>query len=231
MSDEDSSLTTQCLAFCQALASQGKAFSLSLTVGNTFSFSLDNREKTPPTKEKTDPAQERTTSDKAEVRKKKKKPSPSTLRRNAERRKEFLEKEPKTVKPAVLKPAQQAADSAPVSAVSAPRPEKGVAPGWSQVCAGPLGWRSLGAVTAPWAAPVPAPWPEQAGVPGLSLVSTPAAAPARLPPVDVEEEKQELPAPEAAAASYRELHCGECGKACNSRTSLNLHEYTHISWG
>ena len=81
MGEEDSSLTTQCLAFCLALASQGKAFSLSLTVGNTFSFSLDNREKAPPMKEKTHPSQESTTSAKAEVRKKKKKPSPSTLRR------------------------------------------------------------------------------------------------------------------------------------------------------
>jgi hypothetical protein len=171
VSREDSSLTTQCLAFCQALASQGKAFSLSLTVGNTFSFSLDNREKTPPTKEKPHPLQERTTSAKAEVRKKKKKPSPSTLRRNAERRKEFLEKEPKAVKPA-----DQAADSAPVPA---PGPEKAVVPGQSHVSAGPRGWRSLGPVTA-CAARVPAPWPEQARAPGLSLVSTPAAAPAQI---------------------------------------------------
>ncbi len=67
MGEEDSSLTTQCLAFCLALASQGKAFSLSLTVGNTFSFSLDNQEKTHPTKEKIHPAQEMTSSAKAEV--------------------------------------------------------------------------------------------------------------------------------------------------------------------
>jgi hypothetical protein len=105
MSNEDSSLTTQCLAFCQALASQGTAFNISLTVGSSFSFSLDTREKTPS-------AKERTTSAKAEVRKKKK-PSPSSLRRNAERREEFLRKKPdvKTqksadpaVKPTVEKP-------------------------------------------------------------------------------------------------------------------------------
>ncbi len=67
MDEEDSFLTNQSLAFCLVLASQGKAFSLSLTVGNTFSFSLDNQEKTPPTKEKIHPAQEMTTSAKAEV--------------------------------------------------------------------------------------------------------------------------------------------------------------------
>jgi hypothetical protein len=74
---EDSSLTTQCLDFCQALASQGKDFNFSLKIGSNFSFSLDTRETTP--------------SAKVEVRKKKK-PSPSSLRRNAERREAFLVK-------------------------------------------------------------------------------------------------------------------------------------------
>ena len=40
---EDSSLASQCLAFCQALASQGKAFSFSLKIDSTFSFALDTR--------------------------------------------------------------------------------------------------------------------------------------------------------------------------------------------
>ena len=71
--DKGASLTTQCLAFCQVLASQGQAFSLAITVGSTFSFSLDNREKT--------------TFNKVTM---KKKPSPSTVKRNQKRREEFL---------------------------------------------------------------------------------------------------------------------------------------------
>ena len=70
----DSSLASQCLAFCQALASQGKDFSFSLTVNSTFSFSLDTREsKVKPTVVK-------------------KRSSPSTQRRNARRREEFFRK-------------------------------------------------------------------------------------------------------------------------------------------
>ena len=59
----DSPMLSKCLDFCQALASQGKDF--------TFSFSLDTREgrETLPTRSKK---------------------SPSTQRRNAKRRKEFL---------------------------------------------------------------------------------------------------------------------------------------------
>ena len=67
-------LATKCLDFCQALISQGVAFNFSLSIGSTFSFSLDTRGKaslSPGTKKKS---------------------SPSTLRRNARRRKEFLEK-------------------------------------------------------------------------------------------------------------------------------------------
>ena len=73
VSETDSSLTTKCLDFCQALASQGKAFKFSVTIGSTFTFSLDTREgkETLPIKNKK---------------------SPSTLRRNAKRRKEFLMK-------------------------------------------------------------------------------------------------------------------------------------------
>ena len=70
----DSSLASQCLAFCQALASQGKDFSFSLTINSTFSFSLDTRE----SNVKSIPAKKRS--------------SPSTQRRNARRREEFLQK-------------------------------------------------------------------------------------------------------------------------------------------
>ena len=41
--ETDSSLATKCLAFCQALSSQGKAFQFSLNIGSTFSFTLDTR--------------------------------------------------------------------------------------------------------------------------------------------------------------------------------------------
>ena len=72
-SEDDLSLASQCLALCQTLAGQGKAFSLSVTVGSTFTFSLDSKEP-------------------ASLPKKKKKSSPSTLRRNAERREKLLKR-------------------------------------------------------------------------------------------------------------------------------------------
>ena len=72
--EENSSLASKCMDFCQALAKQGKTFNFSLSIGSGFSFSLDTRsedmKKTIGTK----------------------KPSPSTQRRNAMRRREFLEK-------------------------------------------------------------------------------------------------------------------------------------------
>ena len=72
--ENNSSLASKCMDFCQALANQGEAFNFSLSVGSNFSFSLDTR---------------------SEARKKSlrtKKPSPSTLRRNARRRQEYLNK-------------------------------------------------------------------------------------------------------------------------------------------
>ena len=73
--ETNSPLMTQCLDFCQALALQGKMFKFSVTVGSNFTFSLDTREgKDVP------------------VTKIKKRSSPSTLRRNAKRREEFLNK-------------------------------------------------------------------------------------------------------------------------------------------
>ena len=75
VSESDSSLATQCLDFCQALAVQGKVFKFSLTIGSTFTFSLD-------TKESRETLLART---KQGPRK-----SPSTLKRNAKRRQEFL---------------------------------------------------------------------------------------------------------------------------------------------
>ena len=75
--ETDSSLAAQCLDLCQALTSQGKAFQFSLTIGTTFAFTLDSRCK--------DPLVSAT----------KKKASPSTIRRNAKRKEEFLKKKSK----------------------------------------------------------------------------------------------------------------------------------------
>ena len=72
-SGEDS-LASKCMAFCQALASQGQVFNFSLSLGPDFTFSLDSRSK----------------GVKSQVIKKK--ASPSTLRRNARRREEFMAK-------------------------------------------------------------------------------------------------------------------------------------------
>ena len=74
VSHEHSSLVTQCLDFCRHLASQGKDFNISIKLGS-FSFSLDTMEKST----MTDVVM-------------KKKPSPSSLRRSARRRQEFLKK-------------------------------------------------------------------------------------------------------------------------------------------
>ena len=64
----------QCLALCQTLASQGRTFSLSLTAGSSFSFSMESNGVA------------------ITAQKVKKKSSPSTLRRNARRREIFLGK-------------------------------------------------------------------------------------------------------------------------------------------
>ena len=71
-SGEDS-MASKCLAFCQALVSQGQVFNFSLSIGSDFTFSLDTRSK-------------------ASGSQRKKKPSPSTIRRNAKRRAEFMAK-------------------------------------------------------------------------------------------------------------------------------------------
>ena len=77
MSEGDPALVSQCLDFCQALASMGQTISFSLTIGSTFSFNLDTRRKTTSPGEKVN---------------NKKKPSPSTLRRNQRRKQEFQKK-------------------------------------------------------------------------------------------------------------------------------------------
>ena len=74
MSEDNSDLASQCMAFCQALASKVQTFSFTLNVGS-FLISLATR------------------GDGSLTRSKKKK-SLSTLRRNARRRAEFLNKKP-----------------------------------------------------------------------------------------------------------------------------------------
>ena len=80
--DVDTSLATKCMDFCLALANQDQSFNFSLTIGPDFSFSLDTRRK-------------------AASPVIKKKASPSTLRRNARRREEYLQRKqnPSTVNP------------------------------------------------------------------------------------------------------------------------------------
>ena len=70
----DTPLLSKCLEFCQALASQGQVFNFSVAIGPTFTFSLDTRSKA------------------FESQVNKKKLSPSTVRRNARRRAEYLAK-------------------------------------------------------------------------------------------------------------------------------------------
>ena len=70
-----STLLSKCLDFCQALSSQGQAFNFSVATGPDFTFSMDTRSKAA-----------------SPVTMFKKKASPSTLRRNARRREEFLKR-------------------------------------------------------------------------------------------------------------------------------------------
>ena len=62
-------MASQCMDFCHALASHQKIFTFSLTIGSTFAFSLDTREATRKVEET-----------------KKKKLSPSQIRRNLRRK-------------------------------------------------------------------------------------------------------------------------------------------------
>ena len=73
LSEEDAKLASQCLDICQALAGKSLPFSFSFNIGPNFSFSVDTRGKEVLTPQK-------------------KKKTPSTLRRDAKRRDEFLRK-------------------------------------------------------------------------------------------------------------------------------------------
>ena len=77
VSEDDAKLGSQCLDLCQTLAGKSVPFSFSLTIGSSFSFSVDTREK------------EALVPQTLSQRKKK---TPSTLRRDARRREELLKK-------------------------------------------------------------------------------------------------------------------------------------------
>ena len=85
LSGEDSSLASQCLALRQTLVSLGMAFTFSLKIDSNsdLSFSLDTKE-----------SKASGLSPEALTRKK---VSPSTKRRNARRRAEFLKKKQSTI--------------------------------------------------------------------------------------------------------------------------------------
>jgi len=80
MTASEVDLLSKCLELSQALRSQGPSFKLSIKLGN-FSFSLDSKETTP-----------------KEVDKKKKKLSPSQIKRNLKRKEEFLKKKSNPLK-------------------------------------------------------------------------------------------------------------------------------------
>ena len=73
LSEEDAKLASQCLEICQTLAGKSLSFSFSFNIGPNFSFSVDTRGK-------------------EVLASPKKKKTPSTLRRDARRRDEFLKK-------------------------------------------------------------------------------------------------------------------------------------------
>ena len=75
MGDKYATLATQCTEFCRHLDAQGRYFKFSISIGSDFTFSLDTEEEATTIKE---------------VRKKKL--SPSSLRRNERRKLEFLNK-------------------------------------------------------------------------------------------------------------------------------------------
>ena len=75
----DPSLRFKCLELCQAQVDKGTPFTFSLTIGSTFTLSLDSRGK-----------------EEVPTILARKKPSPSTLRRNARRKELFLKRKAET---------------------------------------------------------------------------------------------------------------------------------------
>ena len=94
--DDSSSLASKCLDLCQTLASQGQAFTFSLTIGSTFNFSMTTGSQDTPA-----PA----------VKVVKNKKSPSTQRRDARRRKEFLKRKSQIPVSTLVKPVGDSTDA------------------------------------------------------------------------------------------------------------------------
>ena len=93
MKSEDTVMVNKCLEFCQALINQGPSIAFSLTIGSNFSFSLDARKESSSleTRRKSSTSETRkATMIQGEV--KKKKLSPSQVRRNLKRKEDFHKK-------------------------------------------------------------------------------------------------------------------------------------------
>ena len=75
--ESENTLASKCLDLCQMLASQGQAFAFTVTIGSTFNFSMSSCSQESPA---------------AKAKGEMKKKSPSTRRRDARRRKEFLKR-------------------------------------------------------------------------------------------------------------------------------------------
>ena len=73
--EDNAALLSQCLDFCQTLAAKSLTFSFTLTLGNSFSLSLDSSGK-----------------EALAFKGKRKKKTPSALKRDARRREKFLKK-------------------------------------------------------------------------------------------------------------------------------------------
>ena len=99
--EEDAKLVSQCLDFCQTLAGKSLTFSFSLTIGTSFSFSVDTMG-----------------NGALASKKKRKKPTPSTMRRNARRREEFL------IKKLNASTAEKSSPCEPAAAKEAEAPDK-----------------------------------------------------------------------------------------------------------
>ena len=80
-SGDISPMAIKCMEFCQALTSQGMKFSFNFSTVTGFSFSLDTKESGQPAFAVAE-----------QVKKKKRKLSPSDVRRNQRRRQEFLKR-------------------------------------------------------------------------------------------------------------------------------------------
>ena len=76
---DNAAMLTQCLEFCQALESKGQQFSFSFSLGTSFNFSLKRWENQP-----------------IKLVEKRKKKSPSTIKRNMKRKEEYMRKKAET---------------------------------------------------------------------------------------------------------------------------------------